>query len=178
MGLRDLRERAGVDLNRAAELLKKRRYAYAAIELGHRKLDEAYIGPLAELFGCTVEEIRTSGVEIFGSGRKSSSMGAVLKRQRRAKNWTQRELGEACGVIHTAVSKWENSEKLSPDVMQRCAAALGIPIESFFAGDDFYWEMVLEAYKSVQSSQRRQFAEMVVSVAASLNVVEGPNSDS
>ena len=56
------------------------------------------------------------------------NIGEHIKRLRKTKGWSQKDLGDRVGVLQTHVSKWENGMKPSAPYLPRIASALNVPI--------------------------------------------------
>ncbi|OGW59501.1 MAG: hypothetical protein A2V83_10310 [Nitrospirae bacterium RBG_16_64_22] len=69
----------------------------------------------------------------MGSIKDSRQIGERIRSRRKALAMTQEELGELAGVTYQQVQKYEKgASKLSPERLQRVAAALHVPLDYFF----------------------------------------------
>ncbi|MVM36224.1 helix-turn-helix domain-containing protein [Spirosoma sp. HMF4905] len=60
-------------------------------------------------------------------------VGSLIKQARKAKGFTQKELGEKLGVGRVTINGYEaGSQNLTLDTLQKIAEALGIEPKSFF----------------------------------------------
>ena len=64
-------------------------------------------------------------------------IGKNIAKYRRAKGWTQEELGQRLGVTNQAVSKWESQTSM-PDIslLPSLTRALGISFEALYGMDE------------------------------------------
>ncbi|MBI1864921.1 MAG: helix-turn-helix transcriptional regulator [Nitrospirae bacterium] len=69
----------------------------------------------------------------MGSIKDSRQIGERIRSRRKALAMTQEELGELAGVTYQQIQKYEKgASKLSPERLQRVAAALHVPLDYFF----------------------------------------------
>lgn len=69
----------------------------------------------------------------MGSLKDSRQIGERIRSRRKALGMTQEELGELAGVTYQQVQKYEKgASNLSPERLQRVAAALQVPLDYFF----------------------------------------------
>ncbi len=69
----------------------------------------------------------------MGAIKDSRQIGERIRSRRKALAMTQEELGELAGVTYQQVQKYEKgASKLSPERLQRVAAALHAPLDYFF----------------------------------------------
>ena len=59
-----------------------------------------------------------------------AKLGEEIKKLRRAKGWTQKQLGEKCGMVDSAIRKYELGI-MNPKIvnLKRIADALEVPVE-------------------------------------------------
>jgi len=61
---------------------------------------------------------------------KKSNHGANVRRWREWRNINQDVLAEQIGVSQTTLSSYEKKEKLEPEILEKIAKALDIPVEA------------------------------------------------
>lgn len=84
--------------------------------------------------------------------------GANVHRLRLAKNWTLRELADACDppADHTTIQRLEaNSTGYTRDLLNRVAAALGVEVHSLFAPSE------LQGFYEITPARRLRIAEQI-----------------
>ena len=65
------------------------------------------------------------------------TFGSQLRRARKAKQLTQKELAAKINAKHNSISNWENDQNMpDPDTIQNLCWALGVQPNYFFAIDD------------------------------------------
>ncbi|MBQ6638823.1 MAG: helix-turn-helix transcriptional regulator [Lachnospiraceae bacterium] len=65
-----------------------------------------------------------------------ANIGKNIKKERNAKNWSQRQLGEASGIANTVISSFENGKTPGLASIVKIADSLGISIDQLIYGDD------------------------------------------
>jgi len=61
---------------------------------------------------------------------KKSNHGANVRRWREWRGIKQEDIAEKIGVSQTSYSRYENSNKLEPEILEKIAAVLDIPVEA------------------------------------------------
>ena len=70
--------------------------------------------------------------------------GEIIKKIRTQKGWTQKQLGEKCGIADSAIRRYElGGANPKIETIQKIADALDVPISSLIAGR---FDMQIEAF--------------------------------
>lgn len=62
------------------------------------------------------------------------NVGALIRNLRQKKGWTQKELGEKCGINEAQIRRYElgkNNSNPKKETLQKIAAALNVPVSVF-----------------------------------------------
>ena len=103
----------------------------------------------------------------------SQTIGQVIRKLRKERNFTQEELAEQLNISAQAVSKWENGTSL-PDISQvvPLASVFGVTTDVLF--DVEGTNAVEEAYRIVGEAEKiRQYGELSTYLAAYDHLLEG-----
>ena len=64
-------------------------------------------------------------------------IGANIRKERKAKGWSQTELGNQCGIGNTVISAYENGKKIPGlNTIVRIANGLGVSLDRLCFGDE------------------------------------------
>jgi transcriptional regulator with XRE-family HTH domain len=89
----------------------------------------------------------------------STSLGAIIKRIRRERNWKLADMSAACGIPLSTLSKIENDKlSLTYDKLQAFARALDIPLADLFADAE------LPGAEPARVTARRSIATLATAV--------------
>lgn len=80
----------------------------------------------------------------------TSLFSAVIREARTARELTQDQFAELCGVSQPAVVKWERGNPVAEVTLLKVAGALKLPLEALL------FPAVMKGYREFQRHQRRK----------------------
>jgi transcriptional regulator with XRE-family HTH domain len=79
--------------------------------------------------------------------------GATIHYLRKIMGWSQRDLGERCGLNHTSIRRYELNEGFTQDSLEKVAKAFGVEVAVLFCPPE-----VAEIYRLPKKAQTEVFA--------------------